>query len=154
MKHKLRLCSFEIMPCNLIYTLNIKIHKVNSICQCYRLLRASKYFIDCYIWWKYNSGKTDLGFYLIWRKFSRFYYYWGFFFLVCHSLLLLSPLYKMLLWFPYSNAFSILFIFLSYWQLSVLWQVVFMVIYSKTVWKKRKVSDLRLGFKRLHLISL
>lgn len=62
-----------------MYTFKIKIHKLNSICHCYRLPTASTYFTDCYVWWKHNAGEMDLGAYLIGSKFSGFPYSWEFF---------------------------------------------------------------------------
>lgn len=113
---------------------NIKIHKVNSICHCYRLSRANKCFltvclVETQLWWNWFGSLFNLKKVFWISQYLRIFH-------VCHNLLLLSPLSKMLLWFPYSNAFSILFIFLIYQQLSVLWQVAFMIIYSEIVWKK------------------
>lgn len=78
-KCKLRLCSFEIMLCNLIHTFQYENSQGKLLCHCYRLQKADEYFIDCYVWWKYHSGETDLAAYLIWRKFSWFPSSWEFF---------------------------------------------------------------------------
>lgn len=117
---------FWIILCNLIRTFSIKIHQVNSICHCYTLSRANRCFSTVYLvkiqlWWDWFRSLFNLKKIFYVSLFLRV-------FLVCHNLWSLSPLYTMLLWFPYSNAFSILFIFLSYWQLSILWQVAVMII--------------------------
>lgn len=152
-KCKLRLCSFEIILCNLIHTFQYENSQGKLSLP---LLPTTKgqwvfYWLLCLVgipfWWDWFCSLFNLKKVFLISLFLRI-------FLVCHNLLLLSPLYKMLSWFSYSNAFSILFIFLSYWQLSVLWQVAFMIIHSQIVWKKRKASDLCPEFKRLNFILL
>lgn len=66
------------MLSNLIHVFNIKIQEVNSFAIATHYQGPISGFL-LYIWWKYNSGESDLRAYLIWRKFSGFPYFWEFF---------------------------------------------------------------------------